>query len=108
MKTLKFNELKKIQSWLVSVFKDREIVKSVFIIGSALNKNSKKINDVDIVQQIEFEDNLEMHQYVQIVNLIRNDFFKEFSCSLHITTFTQNELESFKDFMSKNSFIKLI
>lgn len=108
MKTLKTNELKEIKSWLMSVFENSEIVKSVFIIGSVLNKDGKEINDVDIVQLIKYEDNSKMNNYIQIINLIRDGFFKKFSCSLHITTFTQNELESFNDFMSKNSFVRLI
>lgn len=101
-------DLKKMKEWLKGNFSKIELLKNLFLIGSVLHKNSKEINDVDVVQQIEFEKNSKILEYIKNLRLIRDDFSKEFSCSLHITTFTQNELKEFEEFMSKNQYIKLV
>lgn len=97
-----------IKDWLTSAFADMEPVKSIYLIGSVLHKNQKETNDIDVVQQIHFEINSTITQYANKVNSIRDEFAKQFSKPLHITTFTQNELEAFDEFMSKNTYIKLL
>ncbi len=42
------------------------------------------------------------------INSIRDEFAKQFLKPLHITTFTQNEIKAFEEFMSKNTCIKLL
>ncbi len=94
--------------WLISAFANIEPVKSVYLIGSVLYKNQKETNDIDVVQQIQFEMNSTIAQNTIKISSIRDEFAKQFAKPLHITTFTQNELEAFEEFMSKNTYIKLL
>ena len=108
MTSVQNDHLQKMIEWLNHTFSNIEFLKNLFLIGSALHKNQKETNDVDVVQQIQFENSSKLAEYTRIISLIRDDFAKEFSRSLHITTFTQNELKEFEEFMSKNQYIKLV
>lgn len=102
------SDLEKLKDWLMAAFSKIQFLNKLFLIGSVLHKNQKETNDVDIVQQIQFDNSSKLAEYARTISLIRDDFAKEFSRSLHITTFTQNELNEFEEFMSKNQYIKLI
>lgn len=108
MKAAQNCDLNEIVDWLSSTFSKIEILSSLSIIGSILDKNLKETNDVDIVQQIQFENSPKLSEYTRRLSLIRCDFNKEFSLSLHITTFTQNELKEFVEFMAQNRYLKII
>ena len=104
---LQNEELQKMQEWLTSSFSKIEFLKNLFLVGSVLHKNRKEINDVDVIQRIQFENSSKLKDYTLAVSLIRDDFAKEFLSSLHITTFTQNEVKEFQEFMRKNQYLKL-
>jgi|SRR5215203_1863548 len=108
MTNVQNSDLKKVKEWLVSAFSKFDFIDDLYLIGSALNKNHKDINDIDVVQRIDFDNSPKIYEYSQLLMAIRIDFAIKFSHSLHVTTFTQNELKEFDEFISKNSYIKLI
>lgn len=108
MRNVQNSDLQEMKDWLTGKFSKIELLNSFFLIGSVLHKNQNEADDVDVVQQIQFENSFKLVEYTRTISLIRDDFTKEFSRSLHITTFTQNELNEFEEFMSKNQYIKLV
>lgn len=108
MRKVKNDILEDVRIWLFSVFSKYVFVKEVFLVGSILSPEIKDINDVDIIQNIDFKNKEEIENYSILIVQIKHDFLKEFLIPLHITTFTQNELAGFKMFMSRNTYLKII
>ena len=107
MKEVRYDILDEVEKWLFSTFSEYGIVKDLFLIGSILT-NQINFNDIDIVQNINFDNNDELKIYSKIVKNIKDRFFAKFQTSLHITTFTQYESEELKEFMTKNKYLKII
>jgi len=102
------SKLEEMKGWLVSTFSHIAILDELYLIGSILNSQSSIFNDIDIVQKIKFQNYSELKSYGETVNKIKSDFNEKFKIPLHVTTFTQNELNELYQFMSKNSYIKLL
>lgn len=108
MKKYQNNDLDEMKEWLGEAFSKEELVSNLYLIGSVFHKNQKETNDIDIVQQIQFENSPKLIEYAQTISLIRESFVKRFLKPLHVTTFTQNESKEFEEFMSKNVYTKIV
>ncbi|WP_419803239.1 hypothetical protein [Mucilaginibacter sp.] len=102
------DKLSIIEIWLRKAFIQHKCLNEIYIIGSILSNPYSNANDVDVIQIISFFEGSEMAGYIENLNAIKNDFYKDFLKPLHITTFTQNELTDFDQFISLNIHLKII
>lgn len=93
--------------WLKNYFLHCEYIKEVLLIGSFVNGDFPKSNDIDIV--VTLNRGSDVIEYASnFFKVSRTEFKSKFSKALHITSFTSNEEEAFKLFMSKNRFEKIL
>ena len=97
----------KINNWLVTRFKNEIIVDEVYFIGSILTKEYNQINDVDIVQLIDYREITELKNHLRVIREIQQEFKLEFGKYLHITSFTNKEIIDFIEFMSTKKTLKI-
>ena len=98
---------KHINEWLTNRFLDELIVNEVYLIGSILTNGFNLINDVDLVQFLKFEKIDELRSHFILTQKIQKEFKNEFGKYLHVTSFTNNEVDDYIEFMSKNKFLKI-
>jgi hypothetical protein len=105
---MELRENESIVNWLFIRFSKNTIVIELFLIGSVLFKPLSEVNDVDIVQFLNPlpKDQLIMHS--KNIKTIKDSFLDVFGKSLHITSFTSNEVADYHRFMSLNESIKII
>ena len=96
-----------INNWLSTQFRDNLIVEEVYLIGSILINNFRMISDVDLVQFLKFEQLDELKNHFTETQKIKQEFMINFGKYLHVTSFTNNELEDYIEFMSKNKSQKI-
>ena len=96
-----------INNWLSTQFRDKLIVEEVYLIGSILINNFRMISDVDLVQFLKFEQLDELKNHFTETQKIKQEFKHKFGKYLHVTSFTNNELEDYIEFMSKNKSQKI-
>lgn len=102
------NFANKISIWLTDYLKSYSIISELFLIGSVLDQQFEDINDVDILQKLNESNKMELLNYSFLLKHLKTDFQKLFHKSLHITTFTSNEYDTFDIFIDKNKNIKLL
>lgn len=100
--------LYKISNWIINYLKKYFIISELYLIGSAIEKDYEIINDVDIIQKLNECNKTDLLKYSTILIQLKTDFQAVFKKSLHITTFTSNEYDTFDIFLNKNKNIKLI
>jgi len=104
----KKNEVNAISEWLIIEFSNLIIVENLFLVGSILDKPLKEVNDIDIVQLLKKCTKDDLIKHSKNVDSIKKMFLTVFGKSLHITSFTQNELIAYQNFMRINQEIKII
>ena len=102
------NNLVEAEIWLREAFAQLENIKETYIIGSVLSKVFSDINDVDVVQLIDFAQSCCMKTHAHKIHCIESLFFTKFSKKLHVTTFTLKEFNDFEVFMSLNFNLKIV
>jgi predicted nucleotidyltransferase len=101
------NLLQEVTEWINKYIETTEVITELYIIGSILKKEPSLISDVDIVQVINYKDVPDLRQHANFIKRLRNDFEDKFKKSLHVTSFTQNELKDYKSFILVNQKIKI-
>jgi len=101
-------ELIEIKRWLIAEFSYLRIIERVFLVGSILHKPRKEVNDIDIVQLLRECTKDDLIKHSEKVKIVRKMFLTDFGKSLHIVSFTQNEIVAFQKFMSLNEKIEII
>lgn len=97
-----------VKDWLFIEFNNLAIVKNLFLIGSILYKPLEDVNDIDIVQLLNYCTKEDLIIHSKNISLIKKKFLTVFDKSLHITSFTQKELVAYQKFMNLNQEIKII
>lgn len=101
-------EIEGIKGWLITEFSNFKIIENLFLVGSILHKPLKEVNDVDIVQLLKSCTKEDLIKHSKNVKSIKKLFLSVYGKSLHITSFTQNELMTYQKFMNINQEIKII